>query len=119
MQKGRSKLTKTASFNNALIEIKRIVMAPPTGSEPRINKINTMVDRMFQESQSSATKKPQMYQTMSDRFFTDPMITDSEARRAHYEELKSETRANDAQVVKTNVRMGNYPGWRPKISSSK
>lgn len=38
--------------------MKKIVMAPQAGSEPRISKVNAMVDRMFQESQSTATKKP-------------------------------------------------------------
>jgi hypothetical protein len=29
--------------------------------------------------------------------------------------MQAETRANDAQVLKTNVRIGSYSGWKPKI----
>ena len=58
-----------------------------------------------------------MYSTMNDRFFTDPIITDSHLRKNHYEELQAETRANDAQVLKTNVRIGSYTGWKPKVGA--
>jgi hypothetical protein len=55
-----------------------------------------------------------MYSTMNDRFFAEPAITDPQFRKNYFEELQAETRANDAQVLKTNVRMGNYQGWKPK-----
>lgn len=59
-----------------------------------------------------------MYSTMNDRFYMDPVLTDPQLRKNHFEELQKETRANDAQVLKTNVRIGSYSGWKPKIVSS-
>ncbi len=46
----RSKMHKNGSKN---VEIKKIAMAPVSGSEPRINQVNKMVDRMFLESLKS------------------------------------------------------------------
>lgn len=51
---------------------------------------------------------------MNDRFFMDPVMNDPQFRKNHFEELQAETRANDAQVLKTNVRIGSYNGWKPK-----
>jgi hypothetical protein len=97
------------------IEIKKIAMAPVSGSEPRINQINAFVDRMFQDSVKNQKQvQPPMYSTMNDRFYMDPVITDAQLRKNHFEELQAETRANDAQVLKTNVRIGSYNGWKPK-----
>lgn len=53
-------------------------MAPPSGSEPRVNQINALVDKMFQHDEKTLKKpQPPMYSTMNDRFFTDPVITDA------------------------------------------
>ena len=90
-------------------------MAPVSGSEPRINQVNALVDRMFQDSLKNQKQvHPPMYSTMNDRFYMDPVITDAQLRKNHFEELQAETRANDAQVLKTNVRIGSYNGWKPK-----
>jgi hypothetical protein len=57
---------------------KKIAMAPPSGSEPRVNQINALVDKMFQHNEKTLKKpQPPMYSTMNDRFFTDPVITDA------------------------------------------
>ena len=97
------------------LEIKKIAMAPVSGSEPRIHQVNAFVDRMFQDSlKNQKHVQPPMYSTMNDRFYMDPVITDAQLRKNHFEELQAETRANDAQVLKTNVRIGSYNGWKPK-----
>lgn len=61
-------------------------MAPVSGSEPRINQVNALVDRMFQDSLKNQ-KQPPMYSTMNDRFFMDPVLTDAQHRKNHFEEL--------------------------------
>jgi hypothetical protein len=56
-------------------------MAPMSGTEPRVNQINALVDRMFQDSEKNSKKpQPPMYQTMNDRFLSDPIITDAQMR---------------------------------------
>lgn len=34
-------------------------------------------------------------------------------RKQHYEDMQAEAKANDEQVRKTHVRIGQHPGWRP------
>jgi hypothetical protein len=53
-------------------------MAPVSGSEPRINQVNALVDRMFHDSMKNQKHvQPPMYSTMNDRFYMDPVITDA------------------------------------------
>lgn len=77
-----------------------------------------MVGRMFQESDSA---KKGSGQTMNDRFFNDPSSAahDEKARKKHYEDMKEEAKANDAQVRHTNVRIGGYSGWKAKKQANK
>jgi hypothetical protein len=65
-------------FIEFCIEIKKIAMAPVSGSEPRIHQVNAFVDRMFQDSlKNQKHAQPPMYSTMNDRFYMDPVITDA------------------------------------------
>jgi hypothetical protein len=62
------------------IGYKQVKHAPSSGSEPRINKMHAMVDRLFGETPQ--LQKPMHYITMNDRFLADPNISDAAARRA-------------------------------------
>ena len=75
-----------------------------------------MVDRLFGET--PFVQKPQHYVTMNDYYLGDASISDPSARRQQFEELQAEVKANDAQVLKTNVRIGRYPGWKPRNTNT-
>lgn len=97
-----------------LIGIKKFAMQPQGGSVSRISAVNRMVDKMFQES--STLSKRDGYKTMNDKFFNEPAnasIRESSSRRKNFEELRAEAKANDAAVLRTNVRIGSYTGWKP------
>lgn len=53
--------------------------------------------------------------TMNDRFFQDPYP--KETRQQHFEEMRADAIANDKAVRKTNVRMGTYTGWKPRVAA--
>ncbi|TNV84623.1 hypothetical protein FGO68_gene559 [Halteria grandinella] len=63
---------------------------------------------MFKDGKRSVPRKDQ---TMNDRFFHNN-DADSKARKQHYEDMRAETKANDEQVRKTNVHIGQYSGWK-------
>lgn len=96
---------------NRYLGYKHVKHAASSGSEPRIAKIHNMVDRLFGETPQ--VTKPQHYITMNDRFHGDTNISDPAARRQQFDELQAELKANDAQVLKTHVRIGSYQGWKP------
>jgi hypothetical protein len=98
---------------NILSEVRKLSMAPSSGSEAQVSKIQKIVDRMFNDN-SGANKGPSS--TISDRFFTQPAITDAKLRLKHFEQMRAEARFNDAQVQFTNVKMGSYSGWKPRGS---
>ena len=104
-------------LTRASIGFKHIKHAPTSGSEPRINKVQAMVDRLFGET--PFVQKPQHYVTINDYYLGDSSISDPAARRHQYEELQAEVKANDAQVLKTNVRIGRYNGWKPRDTEGK
>jgi hypothetical protein len=84
--------------------------APLSGSEQRIAKVQGMVDKLF-TAEGPAHKHPE-YATTNDRFMGgDPHRS---GRLQQYSELRGEQRANEAQVMKTNVKIGQYNGWRPR-----
>ncbi len=95
-----------------VIGFKHVKYAPTGGSESRINQVQAIVDKMFGETPK--VEKPQHYFTMNDRFHGDPSISDPSTRKQQFEEMKKEIKANDAQVMKTNVRIGRYAGWKPR-----
>lgn len=84
--------------------------APLSGSEQRISKIQGMVDKLFTEE---PTHKHPQYATTNDRFMGGNSLN-SGRQQKQYSELRGQQRANEAQVMKTNVKIGQYPGWRPR-----
>ena len=66
-----------------LSEVRKLSMAPSIGSEAQVSKIQKIVDRMFNDN-SGANKGPSS--TISDRFFTQPAITDAKLRLKHFEQ---------------------------------
>ena len=118
---GKSDLSSTAALSppvshksrharviNLYIGYKHQAAAPVSGSEQRIAKVQGMVDRLFTEE--PVHKHPQ-YATTNDRFLGGESHTSG---RHQHAQLRGEQRANEAQVMKTNVRIGQYPGWRPR-----
>ena len=52
--------------------------------------------------------------TINDRFHGDPSIHDRHARMKLFQENVADSKANDAQVMHTNVRIGSYSGWKAR-----
>ena len=90
---------------------KVVKQAPLSGTEHRIAKVQGMVDKLFTEGPSH--KHPQ-YATTNDRFMGGAHPDRSGRQQQRYSELRGEQRANEAHVIKTNVKIGQYAGWRPR-----
>ena len=82
--------------------------APLSGSEQRISKIKGMVEKLFTEE---PTHKHPQYATKNDKFMGGDSHN-SGWQQKQYSKLRGKHRANEAHVMKTNVKIGQYNRWR-------